>query len=110
MDIKQQYARFVTSLTSAHGHVDNLQILGLILRYVYENTEDIVTSHSIIDVNKKYILVDLGNVHDVLQVFDRRCDDLSIYAFADKCFNGYGVNPPSTRATLIIATASYENK
>lgn len=39
------------------------------------------------------LLIDLGNVHDVLSKAEIYADQIWIYAFADCNFNGYGINP-----------------
>jgi len=59
-------------------------------------------SHSI-EGRKTYCFIDLGNIHNVLKDIDGRVgDDVVVYAFADKHFNGYGVNPPCSPNTILI--------
>ena len=48
-----------------------------------------------------YVLVDLGNIHNLLKEIDNVLP-YTIYAFADKCFNGYGVNPRASNAVRVI--------
>ena len=52
---------------------------------------------------KLYLFVDLGNIHDVLPMIDNvnTYDRFHVIGFADHHFNGYGVNPVSTKATVI---------
>ena len=56
-----------------------------------------------------YVLIDLGNIHNVLKEIDGVLP-YTIYAFADKCFNGYGVNPrASSNVNLIKAHETTKN-
>ena len=62
--------------------------------------------------NIPLILVDLGNVHDVLQKLERlaRQGDVKVWAFADLAFNGFGVNPaPHPSITVEQAKRPHRN-
>ncbi len=50
---------------------------------------------------RDFVLVDLGNIHNLLREIDGILP-YTIYAFADKCFNGYGVNPRASNAVCVI--------
>jgi hypothetical protein len=55
------------------------------------------------------ILIDLGNVHDVLQHIENYADTFLIYAFADYTFSGYGVRP-RPRANIHVFQSTVRNK
>ncbi len=86
------------------------ELFGKLVSYIDSKLD--LTIHNLCSDEKKiekYVLIDLGNIHNVLKVIDGRLP-WNIYAFADKCFNGYGVNPQSTPAVKIVrAMASSKN-
>lgn len=58
------------------------------------------------------VLVDLGNVHDCLKRLIPLADagDLSVVAYADLAFNGFGVNPPVESANCVVKRATSADK
>ena len=59
----------------------------------------------------KYIFVDLGNIHDLLPQLDNPCyQDYHVYAFADKCFNGYGVKEKCTHNHISVIQSVSDSK
>jgi|SRR5579872_2437649 len=53
----------------------------------------------------KIILIDLGNIHHILPLFEPYANTgtVRVYAFADVAYNGYGVNPsPKNKAITVI--------
>jgi hypothetical protein len=96
------------------GVADRHAIFGKIVQYIDNNLDDtlrridsVYRSHrrwKRARVEQQYVLVDLGNIHNVLQDVDGVLD-WPIYAFADKCFNGYGVNPPCSDKIVVYRAA-----
>ena len=61
---------------------------------------------------KKYIIVDLGNIHNFLPLADSQpllFHEYEIVAFADHHFNGYSVNPRCTRNVSLHVSGSSRN-
>jgi hypothetical protein len=56
------------------------------------------------------ILIDLGNVHDVLQHIENYADTFLIYAFADYAFSGYGVTPRHSHPNIHVFQSTVRNK
>ena len=57
-----------------------------------------------------YVLIDLGNIHNVLQQAEMLSENFTIYAFADRLFNGFGANPKcSDKVRFIRAQQSTKN-
>ena len=86
------------------------EILGKVVNHIYRDLDCILQKlTSTVTEYKNYALIDLGNIHNVLKEIDGVLP-YTIYAFADKCFNGYGVNPKaSTAVTLIRAHENTKN-
>ena len=60
----------------------------------------------------KYIIVDLGNIHNFLPFADqnlRLFREFQIVAFADHHFNGYSVNPRCSRNVSLHVSGSSRN-
>jgi len=58
------------------------------------------------------ILIDLGNVHDCLQRLGPLAEAglVTVRAYADLCFNGFGVNPPLGGNNVTVFKASSPDK
>lgn len=55
------------------------------------------------------LIVDLGNIHDLLPIVDKQrdiFDRYTVWGFCDLHYNGYGVNPLSTHSEIIRAGGS----
>lgn len=59
---------------------------------------------------KNVIFIDLGNIHDILPKVEPYADDCLIYAFADRGFNGYGVNPPPKNPAIHVLHEKDDHK
>jgi Adenosine deaminase z-alpha domain len=59
---------------------------------------------------KNVVFIDLGNVHDILPKMEAYADDCAVYAFADRAFNGYGINPPPKNQNITVLKAKDEHK
>ena len=61
--------------------------------------------------NRKYIIIDLGNIHDLLpRIDDEIYSEFSIICFADRVFNGYGIKPPPKNKDIMIYQSPDEFK
>lgn len=61
---------------------------------------------------KKYIIVDLGNIHNFIPYADANLNlfqEYEIVAFADHHFNGYSINPRCTRQISLHVSGSSRN-
>ena len=55
------------------------------------------------------MIVDLGNIHDLLPIVDKNrelFEKYVVFGFCDLHFNGYGVNPVSSHSEIIRAGGS----
>jgi hypothetical protein len=59
---------------------------------------------------KNVVFIDLGNVHDILPKMEAYADDCAVYAFADRAFNGYGINPPPKSHKIAVLKAKDDHK
>ena len=78
------------------------ELFGKIVSYLDQKLD--VTIHNLQSAQKqinKYVLIDLGNIHNLLKNIDGKLP-WNITAFADKCYNGYGVNPIGTPAIKVV--------
>ena len=60
----------------------------------------------------RYIIVDLGNIHNFLPFADQQpllFNEFQIVAFADHHFNGYSINPRCTRQISLHVSGSSRN-
>jgi hypothetical protein len=48
------------------------------------------------------VMIDLGNVHDVLPAIEHHLDTVQVYAFADYGYTGRGVNPPAKKGVYVF--------
>ena len=60
---------------------------------------------------KKYIIIDLGNIHDFLPYYDNNniLHEYNVIAFADHHFNGYGINPTCKRKVGLYVSGASKN-
>ena len=58
------------------------------------------------------VLVDLGNVHDCLQRLGPLAESgrVTVRAYADLCFNGFGISPPVCCDNVTVFKASSPDK
>ena len=85
------------------------EALGGYIKILYEEVNQSYLDRIITQINKKkYLLIDLGNIHNALQYIDSfdEFDEFDIIAFADYMFNGYGINPPSIKSAVVVADRS----
>ncbi len=64
------------------------------------------------ETSDKYIIVDLGNIHNFLPYADNNLnlfDGFQIVGFADHHFNGYGIHPRCTRNVSLHVSGSSRN-
>ena len=70
--------------------------------YIKQQNEELKTK-------KKVLFVDLGNIHDLLQIIDqnyKKFEDFEVIGICDLHYNGYGINYPSICCKIIKAGGS----
>lgn len=73
------------------------------VRYIDENLDETLEKFRRNDVSKnKFIFVDLGNIHDAFPKINTFKETHTIRGFADKLYNGPGVNPPGPSHISIV--------
>jgi len=78
--------------------------------YPVKNTQDMDETDEDEKHVKTVVFVDLGNIHDVLQHLENYADECNVYAFADRAFNGFGVNPSPKNKNIRVCQTKDEHK
>lgn len=117
----------LSKIVLTSGPMTQKELLGNLVDHVYTNLNpsiqklkgmgEVTEDHGILQLRKDvnctkrvFCFIDLGNIHNLLKEIEGNLDpSFVIYAFADKHFNGYGVNPPASEKTILFQSSD-DNK
>ena len=80
-----------------------------IVRYLDQNLDDCLQRQEEIKSGSEYIIIDFGNIHDAIAKLRSKLKDFTVIGFADKLYNGPGVNPPEKDITIRRAVQASKN-